>query len=112
MISRHRRLTGDETDDERVRKEERGCLPRGVVEVVVTEGVPGASGVCRPLYYGAVLSIASSRPGRPPKRASDFMTMSPSAQDPLYDLKKRHMENSPFPNGSMPGESGFPLLLS
>ncbi|XP_068219105.1 dachshund homolog 2-like isoform X3 [Palaemon carinicauda] len=42
-----------------------------------------------------------SRPGRPPKRASDFMTMAPSP-DALFDLKKRHLENGGFHNGQLP----------
>lgn len=58
---------------------------------------------CVFIVYCFVLT-SSSRPGRPPKRASDFMTMSPS-QESLFDLKKRHMENPGFPNGHMPGES-------
>ncbi|XP_053634497.2 dachshund homolog 1 isoform X4 [Cherax quadricarinatus] len=55
-----------------------------------------------------------SRPGRPPKRASDFMTMAPT-QDTLFDLKKRHMENTGFPNGHLPGDPRLeksPLLAN
>ncbi|XP_068219110.1 dachshund homolog 1-like isoform X8 [Palaemon carinicauda] len=43
----------------------------------------------------------TARPGRPPKRASDFMTMAPSP-DALFDLKKRHLENGGFHNGQLP----------
>ncbi|XP_045606398.1 dachshund homolog 1 isoform X2 [Procambarus clarkii] len=53
-------------------------------------------------------------PGRPPKRASDFMTMTPT-QDALFDLKKRHMENQGFPNGHLPGDPRMdksPLLAN
>nr|XP_053634498.1 dachshund homolog 2-like isoform X5 [Cherax quadricarinatus] len=59
-------------------------------------------------------TTASSRPGRPPKRASDFMTMAPT-QDTLFDLKKRHMENTGFPNGHLPGDPRLeksPLLAN
>nr|XP_053634500.1 dachshund homolog 2-like isoform X6 [Cherax quadricarinatus] len=56
----------------------------------------------------------TARPGRPPKRASDFMTMAPT-QDTLFDLKKRHMENTGFPNGHLPGDPRLeksPLLAN
>ncbi|KAK7085897.1 Dachshund 1 [Halocaridina rubra] len=55
-----------------------------------------------------------SRPGRPPKRASDFMSMAPSP-DALFDLKKRHLENGGFHNGHLPGEPRMdksPLLAN
>ncbi|CAL4177506.1 unnamed protein product, partial [Meganyctiphanes norvegica] len=53
-------------------------------------------------------TTASSRPGRPPKRASDFMTMAPSPEA-LFDLKKRHLENGGFPhNGHLPGDPHGP----
>ncbi|XP_066973335.1 dachshund homolog 2-like isoform X2 [Macrobrachium rosenbergii] len=55
-----------------------------------------------------------SRPGRPPKRASDFMTMAPSP-DALFDLKKRHLENGGFHNGQLPGDHRLdksPLLAN
>nr|XP_027238180.1 uncharacterized protein LOC113829263 [Penaeus vannamei] len=47
--------------------------------------------------------LLSSRPGRPPKRASDFMTMAPSP-DALFDMKKRHLENGGFHNGHLPAD--------
>ncbi|XP_071543120.1 dachshund homolog 1-like isoform X2 [Panulirus ornatus] len=56
----------------------------------------------------------TARPGRPPKRASDFMAMAPT-QDALFDLKKRHMENSGFPNGHLHGDPRLdksPLLAN
>ncbi|XP_066973343.1 dachshund homolog 1-like isoform X9 [Macrobrachium rosenbergii] len=59
-------------------------------------------------------TTASSRPGRPPKRASDFMTMAPSP-DALFDLKKRHLENGGFHNGQLPGDHRLdksPLLAN
>ncbi|XP_018011802.1 dachshund homolog 2 isoform X2 [Hyalella azteca] len=34
----------------------------------------------------------TARPGRPPKRASDFMAMTPT-HDAFYDLKKRHLDS-------------------
>lgn len=48
----------------------------------------------------------SSRPGRPPKRASDFMAMTPS-HDAFYDLKKRHLE-SVGGHGALLGLNGSP----
>lgn len=54
------------------------------------------------IVYCFVLT-SSSRPGRPPKRASDFMTMAPSP-DALFDMKKRHLENGGFHNGHLPGK--------
>ncbi|XP_066973342.1 dachshund homolog 1-like isoform X8 [Macrobrachium rosenbergii] len=56
----------------------------------------------------------TARPGRPPKRASDFMTMAPSP-DALFDLKKRHLENGGFHNGQLPGDHRLdksPLLAN
>ncbi|XP_047487504.1 dachshund homolog 2-like isoform X4 [Penaeus chinensis] len=52
---------------------------------------------------GASPSSSCSRPGRPPKRASDFMTMAPSP-DALFDMKKRHLENGGFHNGHLPAD--------